>query len=133
MPETFKKDSVCKVNDELGLVFGYAIVCKEDGQDYFDVHGDHIPEDSMLRVSTEFMSGARVAGEMHRKEAGTIIHAFPLTQEIAKALGIEAKRHGLLVAVRPSDPEVLAKARRGEYSGFSIAGTVHEGGREEVE
>lgn len=74
---------VCKVNAKLGLVLGYAIVCKVRNQDtgeledYYDsgtkddndgeVYSDHIPEQVMLEASTEFMKSARVATEMHER------------------------------------------------------------------
>jgi hypothetical protein len=114
---------VAKVDQGLGLVFGFAIVCKIDGEDYFDVQGDHIPEDAMLAAACEFMQGARVAKEMHAGDAkGTVVFAFPLTGEIAKALGIESPKTGLLIAMKPDDPAILEKFRSGEYTGFSIGG-----------
>src|SRR5690349_15438196 len=38
---------VCKVDSNLGIVFGFAIVCTKDGEDYFDLQSDNIPEDAM--------------------------------------------------------------------------------------
>jgi hypothetical protein len=75
--------SVCKVSKRLGLVFGYAIVCKvrnEAGQleDYYDsgsidpddgkAYSDHIPEDVMLESASDFMKSQRVATEDHERE-----------------------------------------------------------------
>jgi len=118
----FRKAEVVKVSDELGLVFGLAIVCKVDGAPYFDLQGDHIPEDAMLKAVTDFMIHSRVAKEMHSgKQIGDVVFAFPLTQEIADSLEITTKYTGCLVAMKPS-PEVLAKFKSGEYSGFSIGG-----------
>lgn len=123
MSEDFQISSeVCKVDDELGLVFGYAIVCKTDGKDYFDVQGDHIPEDAMLKASVDFMTHSRMAKEMHRGgEAGSVVFAFPLTTDVAKSLGITAPKTGLLIAMRPG-PEMLKKFKSGELTGFSIGG-----------
>ena len=124
--EQIRKSSevtVAKVNDELGLVFGYAIVCKKDGEAYYDLHGDHIPEDTMLEAAADFMERSRTALEMHKGEKkGTIVFAFPLTSEVAKSLDIEAPKTGLLIAMRPDSEEILAKFRSGEYTGFSIGG-----------
>lgn len=120
--------TVCKVDEALGLIIGYAIVCKQGGEDYYDLQGDHITEQAMLEASTEFAKSARVATEMHAREGGrpvrggAVVHTFPLTSDIAKSLGIESERTGLLVAVQPNDPEVLEKARRGDFTGFSIGG-----------
>ena len=120
--KTQKYAEVLKVDDGLGLVFGWAIVCKQDGEDYFDLQNDCIPEDSMLKASTDFMSGARMAKEMHAGDAaGTVLFAFPMTTDIAKAFGVETKTTGLMVAMRP-EPDMLAKFKDGTYTGFSIGG-----------
>ena len=44
---------VLKVDESLGLVFGWAIVCAENGNDYYDLQGDHIPESVMLEAATD--------------------------------------------------------------------------------
>ena len=126
--QSYGKAQVVKVNTRLGIVFGYAIVSKVMGEDYYDHHGDHIPEDSMLKAAVGFMEGDRVAGDMHQRDkdggvikSGQVLFAFPMTQEIADSLGIVVKQTGLLVAMKPS-PEVLKKFESGEYTGFSIGG-----------
>jgi hypothetical protein len=124
--------SVLKVDDELGLVFGWAIVSKDGGEDYFDVQGDHIPEHSMLKASTDFMLSDRIGKEMHDGEArGTIVFAWPLTEDIAKAMGLTTDRTGLMIAWKPHDVATLDKFKSGEYSGFSIGG--HRNKDEEVD
>jgi phage head maturation protease len=150
--------TVAKVDKKLGLVVGYAIVCKvknADGafEDYYDtgsvdpatgeVYSDHITEEAMLEGVTEFMkSSARVATEMHEREVdengdqvlddegraipvqkGTIVHSFPLTEDIANSLGIAVEKTGWIVAMQP-DPEVLKKFESGELRQFSIGGRV---------
>jgi hypothetical protein len=127
---------VCKVDAKLGLVFGFAIVCKIDGEPYWDLQKDddgndrpdHIPEDAMLKAITDFMQAERISTEMHARDSdgapvpdGGIVFAFPLTTEIAKALEIESRRTGLLIGMKPSGP-VLEKYKSGEYQGFSIGG-----------
>ena len=121
-----------KVDEGLGLVFGFAVVCMEKGQPYVDLQKDHIPEDAMLEASLDFMRNSRMSGDMHaRDEAGQPIRdgevafAFPLTTEIAKSMGIETERTGLMVAIKPS-AAVLAKFVSGEYTGFSIGGSYVE-------
>lgn len=129
--------SVCKTDAALGLVFGYALICAEKNaagefEPYFDqgsldepsgeVISDHISEDEMLQAVTSFMEDARVAKEQHEGgPRGVVVHSFPLTAEIAKALDIDAKRTGWLVAMKP-DAEMLAKFVSGELTGFSIGG-----------
>lgn len=122
--------SYCKVagvNAELGLVFGWGIICKVGGVDYVDVHKNHVPEEAMVEATTEFMKSARVAGDMHERgttpelAAGCVVHSFPLTTEIAKAMGIETGKTGWMIAMAP-DAAMLAKFKSGEYTGFSIGG-----------
>jgi hypothetical protein len=119
---SFSKATVAKVDDGLGLVFGWGIVCTEKGVDHYDLQGDHIPQRVMLEGVTDFMANARVAKDMHTGEQiGSIVHSFPLTDEIAKAFGIQCDRTGWLVAMRP-EAGVLKSFRDGERTGFSIGG-----------
>lgn len=114
---------VSKVDNSLGLVFGYAMVCKINGEDHYDLQGDHIPEDTMLKVSKEFSERGAVAKEMHQGDkVGTFTFLFPMTTEIAKSLNIQVEQTGLLVAMCPDNPETLAKFASGEFTGFSIGG-----------
>ena len=114
---------VFKVDDDLGLVFGWAIISKQDGEDYFDTQGDHIPEMAMLKASADFMAKSRQSKEMHQGgSVGTAIFAWPMTADIAKAMGIVTKNTGLMIAIKPDNDEILQKYKSGEYSGFSIGG-----------
>ena len=130
MSEEFTTEAqVCKVDAELGLVFGFGIVSMENGEPYFDKQGDHIPEESMLEAAADFMLNSRVSGDMHQKDEdggaqvdGQVVFAFPLTTEVAKAFDITTPRTGLMVAIKPS-PDVLSKFKDGTYTGFSIGGT----------
>ena len=69
---------VSNVDAELGLVIGYAIVCNEGDTPYFDLQGDHIPEDAMLKAWLDFAENSRIADEMHtRDNAGMVVGSFP--------------------------------------------------------
>lgn len=117
------RGSIAKVDESLGLVFGWAIVCAEGGVPYFDMQGDHIPEDAMLKASLDFVENSAVLKEMHQGEKkGYTVFTFPLTAEIAKAFGITTKRTGLMIGVKPDDPEMLKRFQVGELTGFSIGG-----------
>lgn len=117
-----------KVDDQLGIAFGWAIISKVDGDEYYDLQDDHIPEDAMLKASVDFMEYARIAGDMHTKtedgvkKIGTILFAFPMTTETAEALMIKTKYTGLLIGMKVSDDEALQKIKDGSYTGFSIGG-----------
>jgi hypothetical protein len=128
--------SVCKTESKLGLVFGYALICTRkneagDFEPYFDTGSyddsgelvsDHISEDEMLQAVTAFMEDARVAKEQHEGgPRGAVVHSFPLTADIAKALGWDVPMTGWVVAMKP-DPEMFKRFQSGELTGFSIGG-----------
>lgn len=125
---------IAKVDEGLGLVFGYAIVCKVGGEDYYDLNIDHsgphagervpehVPEAVMTKAALELSECGAPGNEMHDgPDVGHYPFLFPLTTEIAKALGITAEKTGLLVAYKPP-ADVLAKFKSNEYRGFSIEG-----------
>jgi hypothetical protein len=125
---------IAKIDDSLGMVFGYSIICKVNGQDYYDLNIDltgphkgqrvpeHIPESTMLKAAVEFMQTSRVGNVMHSgPDQGTYVFAFPLTADIAKAMGIQTKVTGLMIGFKPP-PDLLAKFKDGTYKGFSIEG-----------
>lgn len=126
---------VAKADKPLGLVFGWAIVCKQDGEAYYDLNVDqagahagelipeHITEPAMLKAALGFTETEQAGNEMHAgPDKGHYPFVFPLTTDIAKALGIESKNTGLLIAYKPP-PDVFAKFADGTYRGFSIEGS----------
>lgn len=113
---------VAKVHADLGLVFGWAMICKDESGVYIDLQDDNIPEEAMLRAVTKFAKGARMAKEMHVGDGrGTVLFLMPLTGEVAKSLDITCPRTGLVIGMAP-DGDMLEKFRSGELSGFSIGG-----------
>jgi hypothetical protein len=109
---------------ELGIVFGYVLVCKSAGEAYVDLHDHHITEDAMLGAAVEFMEKGKGMKVMHDGGVvGDVLFMWPQTTEVAKAFDLPAETTGLMVGVKPSTPEVLAKFKSGELAGFSISGT----------
>ena len=118
---TFGK--VSGVNKELGLVFGYAAVMKQKGEDYYDHANENFTDESIVEATVDFMMNKRVVGEMHEEdEGGSVVFAWPMTEEIAKAFEITTDTYGLMIAIKPENAETLAKFENGEYTGFSIGG-----------
>lgn len=122
--------TMLKVDPKLGLVFGWAIVCKNNGQDYYDRNIDkngervpeHIPEATMLEAALDFAENSGLSKDMHEGDPdGTTPFVFPMTTEIAKAMGLSGAKTGLMLAMKPS-PKVLQRFLKGEYRGFSIGG-----------
>lgn len=141
-----------QVDTEHGLVFGYAIVSKnratvdDEFEDYYDLNVDqegihkgkrvpeHITEDAMFKAAVDAAeTGMQMPGnEQHAgPDVGSYYFMFPVTEEIAKALGWQVTKTGLVVGYHPGDDDVLAKFKDGTYTGFSIEGARVE--YEEVE
>jgi hypothetical protein len=115
--------TVLKVDDEQGLVYGWAYVSTEDGELLVDSQGDSIEPIEMEKMATDFMLNSRNAKVMHKGEnVGQFVHSFPLTSDIMKAFDIYSDREGWLVAMKPTDDEVMKAYKRGDYTGFSIGG-----------
>jgi hypothetical protein len=122
MTEFAIRGEIIKADDSLGLVLGWGIICTEKGVPYFDLQGDHIPEDVMTKAAADFMLHSRTAKEMHSGDAiGSIVFSFPLTKDVCEAYGIACDKTGWLIAMRPT-ADVYAKFKSGEYRGFSIGG-----------
>lgn len=123
--ETCLTAKVAKVDESLGLVFGWAIVSEINGEPYVDTQGDYIPSDVAMKSISKFMRGERTAKAMHVGErVGSVDMAFPMTQDIMKALGIECEQTGVIVAMRPDSDDLMKRYRDGDYTGFSIGGSA---------
>lgn len=110
-----------KVED--GIAYGWAIVCTEHGQPYWDLQNDHIPEDEMVSAAVEFMKHSRIGSDQHTGEhVGDIVFGLPVTKANASAFGIQSSKTGLLIGYQPQDPVHLDMIARGERTGFSIGG-----------
>lgn len=114
---------ILKFDDEQRLVYGWASVITENGVPVVDRQGDVIKAKTLENAVTKFMEHVRIGKEMHSgDQVGQIIHSWPVTAEIAKAVGIECDREGWLVAYKVYDDSVWEKVKSGEYPAFSIGG-----------
>jgi phage head maturation protease len=69
------------------------------------------------------MLSMRTAKRMHSGESiGEVIHSMPLTNDVAKALGIQSDREGWIIAIRVNDEQVWKDVKSGKLSAFSIGG-----------
>lgn len=115
-----------KVDTELGLVFGWGIICTKNEDMYVDHGNDTIPEHRMLESVFDFTKNIAILDDMHDEEDhGSVVFSMPLTSDIAKAFGLVTDKTGWMVGVKP-DPDVFAKFESGEYTGFSIGGVLHD-------
>lgn len=125
-----KTVDILKTDRRLGIVFGFAVICKTLGvdgkvEDYYDLHGDHISEEVMMKAAADFaMQAERTGKAQHQGEKiAECVFSFPLTEDVAKALGITSPHFGLLLGFRPLDKKTMDDVDSGVYSGFSFGGS----------
>lgn len=114
------------------MVYGYAMVCKVDGQPYDDTQDDRITETEMIDAALDFAKNSQGAvNDMHDggPDQGTSYFVFPMTEAIAKSLdmtwteGAKANKHGpgMLVGAQLS-PEAFALVEKGARAMWSVEG-----------
>jgi hypothetical protein len=142
-PVLKRQVAVLKTDAKLGLVFGFAIVCKVKNADgefepYYDtgsydeeldqVFADHITEEAMMEAATAFMKSQRVVTEDHERDEndvpvkkGQVVHSMTLTEALVTELGMDIDKTGWLIAIEPTT-EMFKRYESGELNQFSIGG-----------
>ena len=117
-PRTFSCQ-VEKADTSLGVVFGWAVVSTEKGEEYFDLQSESVPVDVVAKAIAD-APGRIVAKVQHSGEqVGEVVFAMPIYE--GGELVSKSEKTGLFVGV--SFPEdILAKFADGSLTGFSIAG-----------
>lgn len=114
---------ILKRDDEERLAFGWAYVSTVDNQISLDHSDEFIRPDQLAKAATNFMLSLRTAKRMHSGASiGEVVHSMPLTNEIAKALGIQSNREGWLVAIKVYDDQTWQDVKSGKLAAFSIGG-----------
>lgn len=109
--------------DDIGVVFGWAIISTIDGEPYFDLQGDHIPDDAILKAAVDFVKSGAIGKTMHAGVAsGKVLFVMPVSKDLHKGFGQECKTTGLQIGFMPDSAEDVQKFRDGTYTGFSIGG-----------
>lgn len=117
------RGEVTKMDDEKRIVYGYASVISKNGEPIVDLQGDIITADELEKAASEFMLTSRIGKTMHSGEpTTTIIHSFPMTNEIKKAYQIESPYEAWLIAVKVHDDETWEMVKSGKLKDFSIGG-----------
>lgn len=114
---------ILKRDEEERLVYGWAYVSTLNGEISLDHSGEFIKPNQLAKAATNFMLSMRTAKRMHSGgKIGEVVHSMPLTNDIAKALGIQSDREGWLVAIKVYDDEVWQDVKSGKLAAFSIGG-----------
>lgn len=114
---------ILKQLDEERLAFGWAYVSTVNNEISLDHSGEFIRPDQIAKAATNFMLSMRTAKRMHSGESiGEVVHSMPLTNDIAKALGIQSDREGWVIALKVYDDQVWEDVKSGKLAAFSIGG-----------
>ncbi len=114
---------ILKQMDEERLAFGWAYVSTVNGEISLDHSGEFIRPDQIAKAATNFMLSMRTAKAMHTgSKIGEVVHSMPLTNDIAKALGVQSDREGWIVAIKVYDDQVWQDVKSGKLAAFSIGG-----------
>jgi hypothetical protein len=117
------RGEVTKMDDDQRIVYGYASVISKNGEPIVDRQGDIITAEELEKAASEFMLSNRIGKTMHSGEpTTTIIHSFPMTDEIKKAYQIESPYEAWLIAVKVHDDVTWNMVKSGELKDFSIGG-----------
>jgi len=123
--------AIAKIDEALGLVYGWASVVLKDGEAVVDRQGDIIEPAELEAAMVEFMKDYRSVGEMHEGgDKGVVVEAVVMSPAKARAMGIpvavaDQMPTGAWIGVQ-LDPagETFAKVRDGKLAAFSIQGTA---------
>lgn len=117
---------VFKLDEKLGLVFGWAMVGTLDGGE--TLHIDHqddaidVTGDEFIKACADFMEAGAASDVMHDgRRDGKVVFAMPLVKGVNEALGIKSNVEGFAIAMKPS-PATFKRFMSGELAAFSIGG-----------
>lgn len=123
--KTGARFEVVKLDEQRHRVTGFAMIsCNKNGEPVYDLQGDHISPDELVKAVQDFASivGEYRVDDMHdRTDTGRVVESMVLTAELQKSLGIPEGTQpiGWLVTVEVPKAEFeLVKA--GKRPMFSI-------------
>lgn len=116
---------VAKVNEEQGLVFGWASVAELDGNLVVDHEGDVIEPAELEKGAYRFVKDARIASDRHDPATlgvGVLVESMFFGKDKQEILGIDVPV-GWWVGFQVDDPDLRRSIREAEgHEAFSIGG-----------
>jgi len=117
---------VAKVDEEQGLVFGWASIAEQGGTLVVEAEGDVIEPQELEKGAYGFVRNARVASDSHRSETvgvGVLVESMFFSKEKQEILGVDVPV-GWWVGFQIDDPEMRHSIREeGGHQMFSIGGS----------
>jgi len=121
---------IAKANLDKQQLFGWASVVEVNGEPVVDLQGDVISPEEMEKAGYSYVMKSRKGGDMHLRDnwspiqKSEMIESFIVTPEKRQAMGLpDSVPTGWWVGFQVQDPDVWAKVKSGERTGFSIHGT----------
>ena len=141
--DTVWEGTFAKLDEDKHLAFGWANVCKIDGQLVTDHQGDEIVPEDLEDAAYEYVLTSGTGGDMHLRTDGRdvypqekarpgdkpvpvarVVESMMFTAEKKAALGLPDEfPEGWWIGMKYSDPKVWADIKEGRRSGFSIHGS----------
>ena len=116
---------ILKVDLVKKVVYGWAYVCKEAGEEVIDHSGDVIAPEELEKAAHQFVVDCRIGKVMHAGETqAEMVESVFFSEELQKALGIDLGKVGWFIGMRIDDEELMTKIEKGELSMFSIGGSA---------
>lgn len=115
---------IFKIDPDQRLVYGWASVIEENDDPVVDLQGDVIKVEALTTAAHDFME-ERAGGVMHEDfggHIGTVVESMVFSRELQKALGIDLKKVGWLIALKVTDDRVWKDVKDGTLKAFSIGG-----------
>jgi hypothetical protein len=120
-----------KIDEEQRLVFGFASIVEQGGQEVIDLDGETIAIAEIEKAAYEFLERSREAGRMHESLGhGHVVESFVITAEKAEALrggGVlkgDFDAAGWWIGFRVTDDDTWEEVKKGRLPMFSIGGAA---------
>lgn len=117
--------TVAKLDESLGVVFGYAVASTVDGgqSPHIDLQGDAVVGgDELIKVALGFAEAGAQSDVMHDCiKDGWVPFVMPLNAETKKAFKLAGDVEGIAIGMKPSQ-ETFKRFQSGELAAFSIYG-----------
>lgn len=117
---------VAKLDEALGVVFGYAVASTVDGgkSPHIDLQGDAVVGgDELIKVALGFAEAGAQSDVMHDcVKDGWVPFVMPLNAETKQAFQLAGDVEGIAIGMKPS-AETFKRFQSGELAAFSIFGT----------
>jgi len=114
---------ICKADETLRLVIGWASTSTIDGEPVVDVQDEIVPASEIVRAAMDYMEGARPALLSHSgNPIGRVVFLFPFTNEITTSLNITCRIEGIIVGIRVTNDSVWQAIVAGTIRAFSVGG-----------